>query len=146
MLTWFIVGTCLILLEFITPTFVLIFFGIGAWGAALTAQFFPGATQEVLTFIIVTCLSLFLLRKKVKKIFTGFQGGRQKSPMAQNFMYLGKEARVEKDISAHQVGEVFVGGSFWKAKSEVPIPKGATVIIDRQDADDNQLLIVKPLD
>ncbi len=144
MLTWFIVGTFLILLEFVTPTFVLIFFGLGAWGASFMAYIYPGAAQEIITFMLVTCVSLFFLRQKVKKIFTGFQGGKQKDTPPQNFAYLGKEARVNKEIFPHQEGEVFVGGSFWRAKAQVHIPKESIVIVTAQDPEDNLLLIVNP--
>ncbi len=146
MLIWFIIGTVLILLEFTTPTFVLVFFGLGAWGAALTAYFFPGTPQEIFVFIVVTCLSLFLLRKKVKQVFTGFTGGRSKAPGTQNFAYLGHQAKVTKEILAHQEGEIFVGGSFWRAKANVVIPKDTVVVIEKQDEDDNLLLFVKSLD
>ncbi len=145
MLIWFIVGTVLILLELVTPTFVLVFFGLGAWGAALTAYLFPGLAQEIVVFIAVTCISLFLLRNKLQKVFTGFQGGKQKNPLTENFAYLGKQAKVNKKISPDQEGEVFVGGSFWRAKATVEIPADDMVIIEKVDVDDSQLLIVKPL-
>ncbi len=145
MLIWFIVGTILILLEFATPTFVLVFFGLGAWGAALTAYLYPGTPQEIIVFIIITCLSLFLLRNRLKNIFTGFKGGQQKNPLTESFAYLGKQATVKKTISPDIEGEIFVGGSFWRAKSQVEIPKDSMVIIEKIDDDDSQLLIVKPL-
>ncbi len=145
MLIWFAAGTALILLELVTPTFILMFFGFGAWGAALMSYLYPGVTQEVIAFILVTSLSLFLFRNKMKEVFQGVQAGRQKNPVTQSFAYVGKQAKVHKDISPQQEGEVFVGGSYWRATAQVAIAKDAMIIIERQDADDNLLLIVKPI-
>ncbi len=145
MLTWFIAGTILMLLEFATLSFILIFFGIGAWGAALTAYLFPGTPQEIITFITVTCFSLFFMRSRFKNIFTGFKGGQQKNPITENFAYLGQQAIVKKAITPNTEGEIFVGGSFWRARSNVDIAKDTMVIIEKIDANDSQLIIVKPI-
>ncbi len=144
MLIWFSLGVALILLELITPTFILMFFGFGALGAALTAHVYPGLVQEFIVFILVTSLSLFLFRQKMKHVFQGFRAGQQKNPVTQNFIYIGKQAKVQKSISPQSEGEVFVGGSYWRATANVSIPKDAIVIIEAQDADDKLLLIVKP--
>ncbi len=142
MLIWFAIGTALLLLELVTPTFILMFFGFGAWGAALMAYLYPGTPQELITFIIVAALSLFLFRSRMKNIFQGLQASSHKNPSIENFPYIGKEARVHKDISPQKEGEVFVGGSYWRATSAKPIAKDTIVLIQKQDADDNQLLIV----
>ncbi len=142
MLIWFAIGTALLLLELLTPTFMLMFFGFGAWGAALVAYIYPGTPQEIITFIIVAAVSLFLFRSKMKNIFQGLQSSSQQNPSIENFPYIGKEARVHKDISPQKEGEVFVGGSYWRATSDIAIPKDTIVLIQKQDPDDNQLLIV----
>ncbi len=143
MLLWFALGTALIILELFTPTFIIMFFGLGAWGAALTAYFYPGITQELIAFVIVTLVSLFLLRAKMKNVFQGFQAGESKNPVTQNFEYLGKTVRVTKTISPHQEGEVFVGGSYWRATSSATLPKDALAIIESQDKNDKLLLVVQ---
>ncbi len=142
MLTWFFVGTCLILLELLTPTFILLFFGLGAWGAALMAQFYPGLTQEIAAFISVTLLSLLLLRKKMQQTFQGFQGATQRNAPTENFAYTGTQAKVTKNISPHQEGEVFVGGSYWRATASEAIAQNTVVIVQGQDDSDNTLLHV----
>ncbi len=144
MLLWFTIGTVLILLELFTPTFILMFFGIGAWGAAVVAHLYPGTTQELITFVALTLLSLFLLRSKMKNIFQGFQSGQQKNPVTQNFEYLGKTVRVTKAIAPHQEGEVSVGGSYWRATSSVTLAQESLAVIESQDSQDKLLLVVRP--
>ncbi len=145
MLMWFIIGTVCILLELFTPSFILVFFGIGAWAAALTAALYPGMSQELIVFIVVTVVTLLVLRKKMQDVFQGFQAGSTKNPTTQNFEYIGKTARVSKDIVPPLEGEVFVGGSYWRASAQVTVTKDASVVIERQDAQDTLLLLVKPL-
>ncbi len=142
MLIWFAIGTALILLELVTPTFILMFFGLGAWGAALTAHLYPGIPQESATFIIITAISLILLRKKMKEVFQGIRETNNQKNSTQNFSYIGQQALVNKEISPHKEGEVSIGGSYWRAKSDVVIEKDSMVIIEKQDEDDKLLLIV----
>ncbi len=144
MLVWFFVGTCLILLELLTPTFIFLFFGLGAWGAALMAQFYPGLPQELAAFMGVTILSLVLLRKKMQETFKGFQGGKHGNAPPQTFAYIGKTAKVTKEISPQQEGEIFVGGSFWRATASESCHIDSLILIVKQDEEDNTLLHVQP--
>ena len=141
MLIWFLIGAGFIVLELFTPVFILIFFGVGAWAAALVARFFPGIEQEIITFIIVTIITLVLLRKKMVEIFQG----KQSNINATNFPHIGRQAEVIKEISPKQEGEVSVGGSFWRATASTIIPEGSMVIVLSCAENDELLLIVEPI-
>ena len=63
-LIWFVIGIAVSLSELVLPGFVIIFFGIGCLGAAAFAVVLPDAyAGQIATFIIVTILSLAVLRK-----------------------------------------------------------------------------------
>jgi hypothetical protein len=57
-LLWFLLGLALILLEFVVPGVILVFFGIGAWAAAVTTYFGLTASfqSQLLVFAVIrTC-------------------------------------------------------------------------------------------
>ena len=139
MIIWFTIGAILILLELFTPMFIFLFFGIGAWAAALVAIIFPGLQQEIIAFITVTLLSLFFLRQKMIETFQG-----KKSKLNPNlFPHIGKQAEATKDISPTQEGEISVGGSYWRATATTFIAKDSIVIVRSCAPDDELLLIVE---
>lgn len=70
---WFVIGAALMVAELFTPAFIIVFFGVGAWAAALVAAVHPGLEGELVAFLAVSVLSLFLLRRR---LVTTFQGRR----------------------------------------------------------------------
>ena len=71
-LLWFLAGIAVILAELAIPGFVIIFFGLGCWGAAVVAALAPEAyAGQVLAFLIVSLTSLVTLRKIAMRIFVG---------------------------------------------------------------------------
>jgi membrane-bound serine protease (ClpP class) len=72
----------------------------------------PAVTVASAFFIVVIYLAI---KAQMRKHFTGAEA------------MIGEEAEVVRDIE--QQGEVFIKGEYWKAKSAVPIPKGAKVKI-----------------
>ena len=50
---WFVIGIACMVAELFTPAFIIAFFGIGAWAAALVAAICPGLEQELAAFLIV---------------------------------------------------------------------------------------------
>lgn len=141
MLIWFLIGAALILLELFTPAFVFIFMGIGAWGASLMTLIYPGIKYEVTTFIVVTLVTLFVLRRKMVEIFQGKES--KGNPMTNP--QIGRQAEVVKDISSKQEGEIYVGGSYWRATADTPIAKGSIVIVRSCAENDELVLIVDPI-
>ncbi len=59
-LLWFLLGLALIFLEFVVPGVILVFFGIGAWAAAVTTYFGLTASFEsqLLIFAVASILLL----------------------------------------------------------------------------------------
>ncbi len=141
---WAIVGIVLIFLEFYIPGLVIIFFGAGALVTALFA-FVIGNTFslqfQLLTFIVTSILSLVLLRKYMKKIFTGKMENESDS---ENFnIEIGRIVPVVEYIQHGEIGgKVKYQGTIWSAESDKSIPPGESVEITGSR---NLTLIVKKI-
>jgi len=112
-LTWVIVGLALIGFEMVTPSFFIIWFGIGALAAALVAGLGLNLIWQLAVFLICTSALLAYSRKFAVKM----QGGNDtKTGYA---ALVGKTAIVTKRISAHTgTGLVKVLGEEWSALAE----------------------------
>ena len=55
---WFAIGVACMAGELFTASFVVVFFGAGAWAAALVAAVHPGPEQELAAFLLVSLASL----------------------------------------------------------------------------------------
>lgn len=125
-LIWLLAGLALMLLELATPGFVLFFFGLGAWVAALWA--FTGAgelTSQLVVFLVSSLLFLVFLRKYATNLF---RGGKSQTGKVPNDDTLGQRAIVVEDIDpAHLKGKVELHGTHWNATAEARIRKGTPV-------------------
>ena len=142
-LVWFLFGAFLMLAELFTPAFVIIFFGVGAWGAAVTSAVWPGLQQEIITFVVISMLCLLVLRKRMVNTFQG-----RKSTAKQNmpdFPHAGRIAEVTRMIPAAGEGEISLGGSFWRATSPHAIALGRQVKVMAPTLNDELLLMVEPI-
>lgn len=140
---WFVIGAALMVAELFTPGFVIVFFGAGAWAAALVAALHPWLEGELVAFLVVSLLSLFLLRRR---LVNTFQGRRtEASQGAPEFAYRGRQAEVTQDIAAGGVGEIALGGSFWRATAPVAVARGAVVRVLDPVPGDELLIRVEPL-
>lgn len=135
---WFILGGVLIAAELFTPAFVLIFFGIGAWAAALTAVFWPGLEREIAVCLVVALASLLILRQRMVSVFQGRSTAARSN--APQFPHTGRQAQVTRAIPAHGEGEIALGGSYWRATSPVAVAEGALVRV-LEPVDDDELLL-----
>lgn len=142
-LAWFLVGLLLLLAELVTPGFVVIFFGVGAWVTALLIALgiLPDFNAQLITFMIASVVSLMLFRKKGKSLFEGRRaGGYGANEVVDSIV--GEKAVVVADIAPNVTGKVEYNGSHWQAEADVAISKGTAVaIVERK----NLTLIVKPL-
>jgi membrane protein implicated in regulation of membrane protease activity len=70
-LFWLIIGILLMILELLTPGFVLLFFGVGALFTALVVLLVPETAIAVQlgSFLFVSLAILFLLRARLQKRF-----------------------------------------------------------------------------
>ncbi len=143
-LAWFLVGLVLLLAELVTPGFVVIFFGIGAWVTALfvALDVTPTFDAQLITFMAASVVSLLFFRKKGKELFEGRKSGGYGADDSIDSI-VGEKAVVVEPISPRASGgKVEYNGSHWEADADVAIAKGATVtIVERR----NLTLIVKPL-
>lgn len=129
---WLLAGVILILIEFFAPGVIIVFFGIGAIVTAMTTWFgwTPELGSQMAVFAITSAVLLFGLRRYVKKWFVG----QSTSPNGTDDDFTGREARVVLSLPGQGGdGQVEVKGSNWKARSEVAIPAGSTVIIERRE-------------
>lgn len=129
---WFAVGLVLMLLEFVIPSLVVAFFGVGAWVTALAVAIFPGMAfwVQMMIFTVFSVLSLVLLRKTFKKRFFADQNGSEYEAVDD---YIGAVAVVEVPIKDGE-GKINYRGVSWTARSKEDIPKDRKVKIIGKDS------------
>jgi len=134
-LIWFLVGVGLALLEFAAPGVILIFFGVGAWFAALATWLgiTPGLPSQLLVFAVASAVLLGTLRRWIKGQFSGHVTGVQ-DPSTNLDEFTGKPVEVLEDIVPGPAGgTVEFKGATWTAHSSEAIAKGEAALIERVD-------------
>jgi inner membrane protein len=110
---WAVVGIALIITELVTPSFFLVFFGIGALLTALATA--TGLTASLSYQLIVFCTSSLALmiafRHKIK-----FRSAKETLPPD----YMGQRVKVIRTIRKGDEGKVFYRGAEWIAFGESP--------------------------
>lgn len=131
-LVWLLIGLGFLFAEFFIPGLVVLFFGIGAFAVALIQFIHPlSMNMQVVIFVIVSVMSLFLLRRWFKRLFTGFT--REHSDGLQDESeYSGEKAEALSQIGPGKRGKIAFHGSQWEADSDDDIQEGETVIIVKQ--------------
>lgn len=128
---WFIVGLVMILLEFMQPGLVIVFFGAGAWVVSLLAylDILETLTSQILVFGVVSLGLLLALRRWVKDKFYGHVGDKQN--LNENLdEFTGKPVVVLQDVIPGQPGgKIEFKGTTWSAISEEEIKQGETALI-----------------
>jgi inner membrane protein len=138
-LVWFIVGLGLFLLELVIPGFVIFFFGLGAWVAALSCLLGePGTNLQIIIFAVASVLSLVGLRKIMQKKFF-YSKGTESDDVEDEFT--GKEALSKSEFGGIKKGKVEFKGTTWDSESSSEIREGERVIIIKKDS---FKLIVEP--
>lgn len=109
---WLIVIIVMSILEACTAQLVSIWFVIGAVVSLIVSIFSTSVTLQIIVFIAVTLLMLFLTRPFVKKLFSF------KKEDTNSGRYIGKTGIVVKTIN-NEIGEgqVNIFGSIWTARS-----------------------------
>lgn len=130
---WLYIGSALMILELISPGFVIFFFGLAAATTGVVTRFSgDGFTTvwQVLTFAGLSIVYLVFLRRGVKKLFSGTV-----ETSASNFEddFPGKIAVVTEDINTPLSGRVMLGDAEWTAVADVPIEKGVNVRVVVRD-------------
>lgn len=145
-LLWFLAGVALGLAELVTPGFVMVFLGLGCWGAALVAVFLPDAlTVQTVVFMAVSVASLLGLRRAAMRVFVGKD---ERSATSGYENYSGARVQVEKDVSPGGRGRVRFRGALWDARGEDPAASftapGEAVVVGVDPADRTCLVLRKP--
>ena len=140
---WFLAGIVLLAIELASPVFVMFFFGLGAWAAGLTALFLHDLALEVVVFGASSVLFLFSLRRLLVRTFRGRAelSSRAASSGLPN-RHTGKTGTVTRPIPVNGVGEIAMGGSFWRAVSPVALVEGTPVRVLGHRPDDELTLEV----
>lgn len=138
-LIWFIIGLGLFLLELVIPGFFIFFFGLGAWVAALACLIWePGTNLQIIIFALASVLTLFGLRKIIRKKFF-YSKGTESEDVEDEFT--GKEGIAKTEFGTGSTGKVEFKGTRWDAESSSDISEGQRVIIVKKDS---FKLIVEP--
>lgn len=121
-LFWFLFGVAFLVFEMITPGFVLLFFGLGAWVVSGLIYFLPIAPSfQVLVFISSSIFLLFVLRRKLKVVFKGRQNTDNNFDDAViKGQYIGREVTILEEISPDKPGRAELNGTSWQAKTAGP--------------------------
>ena len=138
---WFIAGLAMILLEFVAPGVVVVFFGVGAWVVAgcMWLGLIDSVPAQCGTFAISSLLLLFALRRYVTTWFVGAAtngGGNVEEE------FIGRTVRVTRAIGGGDAtGKVEFKGAEWNALCEEELQPGRFATVTRRDGLN---LIVKP--
>lgn len=133
-LIWFLAGTVLLLAELALPGFVLLFFALGAYVAALCAYGLGlGVGGQFAVFLLASLAGVALLRRMFLRVFRG----RTHSPAREDAdngaggadTGVGKQAVATRAMGPGQPGEIKFRGSFWRAQSGEAIGEGENVVI-----------------
>ena len=140
-LIWFVVGLCLVLLEFGVPGVVLVFFGLAAW--IVTFFVWIGVLEnppaQLAVFMVSSLLLLFGCRRFVKKWFVG--DSQNDAPEGIEDI-LGKNVTVITDIpGGPATGKVELKGAEWSARADTPLERGSLATVKDRDG---LVLIVQP--
>jgi len=137
---WMYAGAFLMLAELASPGFVVFFFGLAAATVSLLKWAFPSLPLwgQLAAFSVLSILYLLVLRKYLKKVFTG---DKQESPSIDN-EYIGRVGRVVEVVRPDVPGRILLGDAEWTAKAATRLEPGTEV---RVVAQENLTLAVEPI-
>ena len=122
---WLIAFILFVVGEAVTVGLVSIWFAVGSLGALLTAALGGGLWLQIVIFLLLSALSLMLLKPLSRKWMAGHKAARTNADRG-----IGETALVTEDIdNTMATGQVQVDGQIWTARSAhgVVIPAGSRV-------------------
>ena len=122
---WLIAFILFVVGEAVTVGLVSIWFAVGSLGALLTAALGGGLWLQIAVFLILSALSLMLLKPLSRKWMAGHKAARTNADRV-----IGETALVTEEINNTMApGQVQVDGQIWTARSAhgVVIPAGSRV-------------------
>lgn len=112
-LLWVIISIVCLILELSSGDFFILCFAIGAAVSAIVAGCGANLTVQIITFAVVSALSLLLVRPAlIKKLH---KPHRERLSNAEAM--IGQQGRVSEPIEANGYGRVAIDGDDWKAVS-----------------------------
>ena len=129
---WMYAGAILMLMELVSPGFVIFFFGLSASTVGLCRFTFGeafDATWQVAAFSAFSIVYLAVLRRWLKKLFSG-----KVSDSAVGFgnEYVGRIGTVKEAVRPPLSGRVEIGDAEWTAESDAALDVGAKVRVVAQ--------------
>ncbi len=140
-LVWVLVSILCLILELFSGDMFILCFAIGALGGSIASALGGGIVVQLVTFAIVTLISLYVFRP----IALRFLHRKDEDRVSNADAIIGREGRVSQTIEVNGYGRVALDGDDWKAKSVggIFIDKDTPVrIVDR----DSIIITVEPLD
>lgn len=140
---WFLLGVLLLVVEGMSGGVLAVFFALGAWVTAIPLLL--GVEEafglQLAVFLIVSVLSLVLLRHRFKTMLTGLRNSAGDTDAALDDFAGGLATVIEPIDPSRNVGKVEYHGTQWAARATVFISGGAIVKIVARN---NLTLTVKP--
>ncbi len=140
-LIWVIISIVCLILELSSGDFFILCFAIGAAFSAIIAGCGASLTWQIITFAVISALSLLLVRPALlKKLHKP-----TKERLSNAEAVIGREGRVTEDIEANGYGRVAIDGDDWKARSAggIAIAKDTRVRVLKMDS---IILTVEPVE
>ncbi len=135
---WVIIGIILLILEALTPEFIIGSFALGCFVTAIVSVFTGSLEIQLIVFAIVTAFTLW----KIRPFFLNFLDSKEVTNVD---LLKGRKGKVLKKVGPdHEKGRVLVGGEDWMAVSEdgTEIKTGEMIEVLRVDG---SKLIIKSL-
>lgn len=131
-LLWTIIGLVCLTLEMTSGDFFLTCFAIGAFGSAIATAFGMPFYGQVLTFALVSVLSICFLRPRLTAML--HRNGTERVSNADAI--IDRIGTVSETIPVGGYGRVKIDGDDWKAQSDEtdPIEKGMKVRVLSRDS------------
>lgn len=142
---WFIIGFVFLLAELAAPAFIIIFFGLGAWVAAVAVWLFGiGLDYQITVFLVASVLFVVVLRRLWMRVFKGISGGDADEEKLDSPSNVGAVVEVTRVVAPSAPGEIKYRGTFWRAVSDVTIAEGKPAVIVEESTTDRSTFKVGP--
>ena len=130
---WLYFGAFLMLMELLSPGFVIFFFGLSASTVGLLRLAFGEAMPpmvQMIAFSFFSIVYLAFLRRLLKPIFSG---DKEETRLNLSGDLIGRRGNVTERISPPLSGRAMIGDAEWTAVADEPIEPGSIVEVVSQD-------------
>ena len=124
---WLVIAVFFLAFEIVTTGFLVFWFAIAALITCILSLFIKNIIAQFVIFIILSILLLFLTKPFAKKIT------KCDNTTTNINRIIGKTGIVTKSIESNKCGQVKVESDIWTAISNIDIPAGSNVQIDKVD-------------